>query len=357
MIQIVGIKRQVFIKLTDSESMHAMLHETSGRAEYKYPNGEIYIVNIDIAGMGIKRIRVANLPPEVQNDTLQRSLTVYGKVMNVYAETWAKTYRYKVSNGVRQVVMQVTRHLPSHLTIAGHRVLISYEGQPATCYGCGEIGHMYQGCPTRRATGTDSQNSTANTYAAVLAQSSTSSGRPRIDIETPRQHTTAHGTVIEKTAAPAIPEQNTDIPNPDKASSVMKNKDDTPAPAPETDEGTVITPPLGDREGEDGPIANDNRRSNGDTRRKRDTLTQHDDNGTDSMEHDVTDRPSWSGNDESQLDESETYSLPSTGDETRSRQQKPKTHKKMKTERTTDSQIERSRSLPRRRCSRGGKPE
>ena len=137
----------------------------------------------------------------------------------------------------------------------------------------------------------------------------------------------------------------------------MKNREDTPGPDPDTDEGTVITPPLEDREGEEGPIANDTRRSNGDTRRKRDTLTQHEDNGTNSMEHDVPDTPCWSGNDENQVYESETYSLPSIEDETRSRQQKPKTHKKMKTERTTDSHIERSRSLPRRRCGRGVKPE
>ena len=34
------------------------------------------------------------------------------------------------------------------MTIAGHRVLTPYEGQPLTCYGCGAIGHMYHACPT-----------------------------------------------------------------------------------------------------------------------------------------------------------------------------------------------------------------
>ena len=55
MVQIDGIKRQVFIKFVDSES--------AGRVEYKYPNGELSIVSIDIAGMGTKPVRVANLPP------------------------------------------------------------------------------------------------------------------------------------------------------------------------------------------------------------------------------------------------------------------------------------------------------
>jgi hypothetical protein len=39
MIQIDGIKRQVFIKFVDNESVHALLRDTSGRAldcEYRF---------------------------------------------------------------------------------------------------------------------------------------------------------------------------------------------------------------------------------------------------------------------------------------------------------------------------------
>ena len=135
MIQIDGIKGQIIIKFVDNQSVHVLLRDTAVRAEYKYPNGEIPIVTIDIAGMGIKRVRVSNLPPEVPKDTLHESLASFGKLLNIHAETWAKIYRYSVSNGVRQVVMHLTRHLPSHMTIAGYRVLLSYEGQPPTCYG------------------------------------------------------------------------------------------------------------------------------------------------------------------------------------------------------------------------------
>jgi hypothetical protein len=155
MIQTLGIKREVFIKFVDNESLHALLRDTSDRAEYIYPNGELSIVNIDLAGMGTKRVRVAGLPPEITNVSLHAPLVSYGKVLNIQAEMWSKAYRYPVSNGVRQVSMHLTRHLPSHLTIAGQRVLISYEGQPSTCYGCGEVGHLYHSCPARQTTGTE----------------------------------------------------------------------------------------------------------------------------------------------------------------------------------------------------------
>ena len=62
MIQIDGIKGQIIIKFVDNQSVHVLLRDTAVRAEYKYPNGEIPIVTIDIAGMGTKRVRVPNLP-------------------------------------------------------------------------------------------------------------------------------------------------------------------------------------------------------------------------------------------------------------------------------------------------------
>jgi len=59
--------------MVDSDCMPAVLRDTGGQAVYKYPNGELSIVNLVMACMGTKRIRVANLPPEVPNETLQET--------------------------------------------------------------------------------------------------------------------------------------------------------------------------------------------------------------------------------------------------------------------------------------------
>jgi len=120
-----------------------------------------------VAGMGTKPIRFANLPPEVPNDTLRAALAHFGKVQDIHTEVWSKEYRHSVANVIRQVSITLTRHVLSHLTVAGHRVLLSYDGQPATCYVCGEADHMCSVCPRQR-TNTRRAIPTAATYASIV---------------------------------------------------------------------------------------------------------------------------------------------------------------------------------------------
>jgi hypothetical protein len=142
MIQTDGMKGHVYIKLTDADSVHALLQDTAGKADYKYPTGEMSIAHIALAGLGTKRIRVANLTPEASNDTLKAALTLFGKIMNIQNERWSKFYRYLVHNGFRQLTIVLSLHAPSRLIVAGQQIFLSYDVQPPTCYGCGESGHM-----------------------------------------------------------------------------------------------------------------------------------------------------------------------------------------------------------------------
>jgi hypothetical protein len=169
MIQIDGTKRQVCIKLADQQAVMNLLQATTGQAECKHHNGEITQVAISVAGMGFKRIRVANLPPEVKEKVLKAVLAPYGTVIDIRKETWSRAYRYVVANVIRQVTMTFTKHIPSHCTVEGHRVLISYDGQPMTCYGCGERGHLYPTCSNRRTIVTETRVRHRNPYASIAA--------------------------------------------------------------------------------------------------------------------------------------------------------------------------------------------
>jgi hypothetical protein len=81
----------------------ALIRDTNGQAEYKHTTGELSIVNITNAGMGTKRVRIANLPPEVQNASIRTALTPFGTILTITEEMWSKIYRYPVANGTRIV--------------------------------------------------------------------------------------------------------------------------------------------------------------------------------------------------------------------------------------------------------------
>ena len=78
MIQIDGSKRHVFIKLANTEPMQHVLQETNGQMEFRHDNGELSTVKIEPAGMGVRRIRIANLLPEVHDRIIREMLTKYG---------------------------------------------------------------------------------------------------------------------------------------------------------------------------------------------------------------------------------------------------------------------------------------
>ena len=80
-------------------------------------------------------------------------------------------YIYIIPNGVSQVTITLTKHIPSQLMVDGHRAVLSYEGQPTTCYGCGGIGHLYPSCPKRRNRGTVPRDQQHKTYATLVAPS------------------------------------------------------------------------------------------------------------------------------------------------------------------------------------------
>jgi hypothetical protein len=120
--------------------------------------------------MGIREIRVANLPPDVSKRVVSETMAKFGEVMEVRDEIWASLYRYKISNGIRTVKIKLTTHIPSRLIVSGHKVEVTYAGQPATCYACNETGHVFSECPHRRRGPVRGTASNIQSWAEVTAQ-------------------------------------------------------------------------------------------------------------------------------------------------------------------------------------------
>jgi hypothetical protein len=58
--------------------------------------------------MGMRRIRIANVPHEVPERTIRVALAPSGEIMLIQDETWYKKYRYTVANGVKVVMMKLS---------------------------------------------------------------------------------------------------------------------------------------------------------------------------------------------------------------------------------------------------------
>ena len=62
MFQIDGARRHVYIKLSTNDHAKEIIKNTAGQMSYKDDNGEISTVRIELAGMGTRKIRIADLP-------------------------------------------------------------------------------------------------------------------------------------------------------------------------------------------------------------------------------------------------------------------------------------------------------
>jgi len=128
MIQIDGPLHHVSIKFKDPQRMQAILTATQGQEYFRHENSEISKVRIEVLVLGMRRVRVASLPPEVEDKTLKMALGALGEISDIQPEIWPNAYRFPVSNGVRVVSMSLVKHIPSHVMVTGYRTLISYEG-------------------------------------------------------------------------------------------------------------------------------------------------------------------------------------------------------------------------------------
>ena len=238
MIQIDGIKRHVYLKFVDDKHATDIIQASNGQLEYRHVTGEISIVKLEMAGNGAKRIRIANLPPETSDRTIKTALAPYGEIESIQDEVWSKAYRYTVKTGVKIAMTKLKAHLPSQIVIGGQRALISYEGQPVTCYICGEQGHIQQQCTKRRKDNKDTERTQTPSWARILQQG------PKNREDTEQNRDRSHQT--ESTMEQQEQRQNkTEIEGPPKvthAQDTRNGKQQQHGALPDTQFASDVTP-------------------------------------------------------------------------------------------------------------------
>ena len=101
MIQMDGPRRHIYIKFRDTQKMQELLTLTKGQGEYRHTDSEISKGRIEAVGLSLRRVRRANLPPEVPDRALKMARGKYGEVRDIQEETWSRAYRYPVASDIR----------------------------------------------------------------------------------------------------------------------------------------------------------------------------------------------------------------------------------------------------------------
>ena len=132
--------------------------------------------------------------------------------------------------------MNLKKHIPSHISIAGYRALTSYDGQPQTCYGCGDTDHMYHICQKRREARRKTTAPFDHTWANIIA-----STPPSADVPDTSDVMTMDTTLLPPTMGELTPS----VTSKEREQPVPASIDDSQCPH-EMKPSQVSTPPTHD---------------------------------------------------------------------------------------------------------------
>lgn len=207
-IQLDTILNVLFLKLKTPECCDRLVYRDDGVHKFRHLNGTISNVKLTHAGLGVRHVRVFNLPFEVRNDTIVRCLSPFGDVLAITKEKWSDAYYFQVENGIRSVQMVVKKHIPSFVLMNGHRAFITYHGQPQTCSHCGGVGHYRNQCPRRRPAQLPRDDGALPSFASVAATA-------RLPVPTAPLPSTAPGAeAMDTTSSSTVTIPTTDLTRP-----------------------------------------------------------------------------------------------------------------------------------------------
>ncbi|CAB4003789.1 zinc finger CCHC domain-containing 3-like [Paramuricea clavata] len=94
-----------------------------------------------------KWVNITRLSYGIPNEAIADALNPYGKVIQIKMDSFHGVYV-----GVRQVLMELSKPIPSRFTIAAHSCNCFYVGQVQTCFSCHQTGHMTKDCTNHART-------------------------------------------------------------------------------------------------------------------------------------------------------------------------------------------------------------
>lgn len=86
MIQLNTLERSIYLKLTSVTQYERLMNTYEGEVNFKYDNQSIIKVSFQRADINAITVRIFNVPPEVESNLVNQSLSQYGTVKTIRAE-------------------------------------------------------------------------------------------------------------------------------------------------------------------------------------------------------------------------------------------------------------------------------
>ena len=150
-----------------------------------------------------KWVNITRLSYGIPEVAIQEVLSPYGKIRLVKSEVYSNIY-----TGVRQVLMEITKDIPTRVNIAGHWCFVHYRGQKRTCFECGEEGHQRDKCPRKK---TSAQ--------PVVVEAPVSNTMSSTNINFPRTEVVQPMEAVQTTVPPDVVSSSDTLPNVEEVSN------------------------------------------------------------------------------------------------------------------------------------------
>lgn len=92
-----------------------------------------------------KVITVSNLPFEMGDDLIKDFFSHYGEVRGLIRNV----DKYGIETGDRRLLMVLSHHIPSRVSLDPFRAQVRYLGQPCCCFNFNWLGHKDRNCPLK----------------------------------------------------------------------------------------------------------------------------------------------------------------------------------------------------------------
>jgi hypothetical protein len=140
--------RALYIKLKEEALVQDIVGKTF-EANFKFDSGAIVKVQLSEANGNLKYVRIFNLIPEVDDESIAKVLKDYGTVKKQVREKFPASFEVDIFTGVRGVYMELNKPLPPYLSIGNMRAKFYYQGMSEGCFYCNGTDHIKLNCPKK----------------------------------------------------------------------------------------------------------------------------------------------------------------------------------------------------------------